>query len=187
MTSRVWTRVLCLVLCFMVLTPILITVAEAETTKVATYLLRLREKPSEKAKVLDAYPRGTKVTILKKGDTWTKVKVRGKVGYMKTNLLAYGRNKGTSSKTDKNSSSSSSGSSSSGKSTSISTGSTAYVIKGIRLNLRAEAKSNSDILGSYRGGTKVTVLKKGRFWSLVEVKGQQGYMANDYLTTEKGQ
>ena len=177
MTSRVWTRVLCLVLCFMVLTPLITAVAETETTKVATYLLRLREKPSEKAKVLDAYPRGTKVTILKKGDTWTKVKVHGKVGYMKTNLLAYGRNKTNDSDNKK----------SSGGSGSITTGSTAYVMKGIRLNLRAEAKGNSEILGSYRGGTKVTVVKKGHFWSLVEVNGLQGYMANDYLTTEKGQ
>ena len=64
-------------------------------------------------------------------------------------------------------------------------GSTAYVQKGIRLNLREKASSSSDILGSFRGGTKVSVLKKGGYWSKVEVDGLTGYMANEYLTSEK--
>ena len=65
--------------------------ALGETTKVAAYLLRLREKPSGDSKVLDAYPRGTKVTILKKGSEWTRVKVQGKTGYMQTRYLAYAK------------------------------------------------------------------------------------------------
>ena len=81
----------------------------------------------------------------------------------------------------------SSGKTSGGKTDSGSgaSGDTAYVMKGVCLNLRAEKNGNSEILGSYRGGTKVTVLKQGRVWSLVEVKGQQGYMATEYLTSEK--
>ena len=65
MKSKFWIRLVCLILCLTVLLPCVS--ALAETTKVATYMLRLREKPSTSAKVLDAYPRGTKVTILKKG------------------------------------------------------------------------------------------------------------------------
>lgn len=167
MTSKVMIRFLCLLLCLTVLMPIV--TAAAETTKVTAYLLRLRQAPSTKAKVLDAFPRGTTVTILKKGETWTKVKVRGKTGYMMTSMLAYGK-KG-------NSSGSSSGDSSSGT--------TMYVAKGVRLNLRDEASTSGQILGTFRGGTKVTVLKKGRHWSYVEVKGLKGYMGNDYLTAEK--
>ena len=67
----------------------------------------------------------------------------------------------------------------------MASGDTAYIIKGVRLNLRDEANSSSEIIGSFRGGTKVTVIKKGRYWSLVEVQGLQGYMANEFLTTVK--
>lgn len=162
---KVWIRLLCLALCLAVLLPF--ACAAGETTRVAAYLLRLREKPSIKAKVLDAYPRGTVVTILKKGDTWTRVRVHEKTGYMQTSLLAYGRKGG-------------------GGSGGSSSGTTMYVMAGVRLNLRAEADTNSDILASYRGGTKVTVLRKGRYWSYVEVGGLKGYMGNDYLTDTKG-
>ena len=71
------------------------------------------------------------------------------------------------------------------KKSSISSGSTAYVVKGVRLNLRESANSSSEILGCFRGGTKVSVLKKGGYWSKVEVDGLTGYMANEYLTSEK--
>ena len=175
--KSVWIkRLLCLLLCLAVLLPC--ASALGETTKVATYLLRLREKPSTSAKVLDAYPRGTRVTILKKGDDWTKVRVHGKEGYMQSDKLSYAKYKKTSS-----SSSSSKSSSSKSSSTDI-TGDTAYVIKGTWLNLR-EAAGGGDIIACFRGGTKVTVLKKGRHWSYVEVKGLLGYMSNDYLTSEK--
>ena len=179
MTSKVWIRILCLMLCFAVLLPCVS--ALAETTKVSAYLLRLRKSPSKNAEVLDAYPRGTVVTILKKGDEWTKVKVHGKTGYMMTRLLAYSRNKNTAAKVTSKTSSKSSTSASSG----VTSGSTAYIVKGVRVNMRAEASDKSEIIGTVRGGTKVTVIKKGRLWSLVEVKGKQGYIFNDLLTTER--
>ena len=178
MKSKKTVRLLCLALCLSVLLPCVS--ALGETTKVTAYLLRLRATASEKGKVLDAYPRGTKVTILKKGDDWTKVEVHGKEGYMKTSYLAYSK--------DSDSDDDSKDSKDSGKEkkkSSISSGSTAYVMKGVRLNLRESANSSSEILGCFRGGTKVTVLKKGGFWSKVEVDGLTGYMANEYLTSEK--
>ncbi len=180
MKSKFWFRLICLVLCMAVLLPCVTSVAEKkkETTKVAAYLLRLREKPSTSAKVLDAYPRGTKVTILKKGTEWTKVKVHEKTGYMQTDKLAYGRaaakkqaSNATKTTTKK----------------AVTTGDTAYIVKGVRLNLREAANTSSEIIASFRGGTKVTILKKGRHWSFVEVKGLQGYMSTDYLTSEKEQ
>ena len=84
-------RLLCLLLCLAVLMPCVS--ALSETTKVTGYLLRLREEASTDGKVIDAYPRGTKVTILKKGDTWTKVSVKGNTGYMMTCYLAYSKDK----------------------------------------------------------------------------------------------
>ena len=165
MTLRFWIRMLCLLLCLAVLLPCVS--AMAETTKVTAYLLRLRAAPSLKARVIDAYPRGTVVTILKKGAEWTRVKVHNKTGYMQTSMLAY--SKGSSG--------------SSGKAS----GSTMYVMKGVRLYLRAEPDSSSEILGTFRGGTAVTVLSKGKYWNKVSVKGLVGYMGNEYLTSVKGE
>ena len=165
MTSRTWMRFLCMLLCLTVLLPCVS--AMAETAKVKVNLLRLRAAASDKSRVLDAYAKGTEVTVLKKGPEWTKVRVRNKTGYMMSKMLTF-----------KNSSSSNSGSSS---------GSTMYVAKDCRLYLRAEPDSNSEILGTFRGGTAVTVLKKGKYWYRVSVKGLEGYMGKEYLVEQKGQ
>ena len=177
MKSRGWIRFLCILLCLSVLLPVVSVCAE--TTKVAAYLLRLRATASDKGRVIDAYPRGTTVTILRKGGEWTKVRVHGKVGYMKTNMLAYGRGSGT------NSSGKSSGKSSG--SSSSSSGTTKYVMMGTRLNLRDQPYSWGDIIASFRGGTKVKVLRSGKYWDYVEVSGLQGYMSKDYLVSNKGE
>ncbi len=166
MTSRTWVRFLCLLLCLTVLLPCVS--AMGETAKVKVNLLRLRAAASDKSRVIDAYAKGTEVTVLKKGPEWTKVRVRNKTGYMMTRMLAF-----------KDGSSSGSGGSSSG--------STMYVAKDCRLYLRAEPDSNSEILGTFRGGTPVTVLKKGKYWYKVSVKGLEGYMGKEYLVEQKGQ
>ena len=178
MRSMIGVRLLCLVLCLAVLLPCV--AALGETTRVATYMLRLREKPSTSSKVLDAYPRGTKVTILKKGSEWTKVKVGGKTGYMQTDKLSYAKYK-----TEAEKEVIFSAASSSAAKKAVISGETAYIKKGIRLNLRSSPSSEGEIIGSYRGGTKVTVITKGRTWSLVAIKGVQGYMYTEYLTAEK--
>ena len=175
MTSRTWLRLLCLVLCLTVLLPCVS--ALGETTKVASYMLRLREKPSTSSKVLDAYPRGTRVTIVKKGSEWTKVKVGDKTGYMQTDKLAYAKYKTAEERATYDSNSSSS--------KKVTSGTTAYIIKGVRVNLRDDASNEGDIIASFRGGTKVTILKKGKYWCHVEVKGLTGYMATEFLTSEK--
>ena len=167
MTSKKWVRFLCLVLCLAVVLPCISASAAEEKTKVTAKLLRLRATPSAKGRVIDAYPKGTEVTILKKGSEWTKVRVRNKTGYMQTKFLAY----------SKSYSSSVSGSS----------GSTMYVMKDCRLYLRAEPDSSSEILGTFRGGTAVTVLKKGKYWYRVSVKGLEGYMGKEYLVDVKGE
>ncbi len=201
MKSTVRIRLLCLLLCLSVLAPC--ASVQAETTKVTGYLLRLREGASTDSKVIDAYPRGTKVKILKKGDTWTKVSVKDKEGYMMTCYLAYSKDKpeeekngDTSRKSSSATSSSSSSGSSSGSSSSASSeasknekssssGSTMYIEKGSCVNFREEANSDSAVIDSYRGGTKVTVLKKGKYWSRVEINGVVGYIATEFLTSEK--
>ena len=160
---RIVAWLLCLLLCLTVLLPC--TSAAAETAKVTARLLRLRAQPSAKARVIDAYAKGTEVTILKKGSEWTKVKVKGKTGYMQTRYLSCAKDQ-------------SSGAGNAGDST-------MYVKKGVWLYLRAEPDSNSEILATVKGGTAVTVLKKGKYWTKVSVKGLEGYMGNEYLSGKK--
>ena len=56
---------------------------------------------------------------------------------------------------------------------------------GTTLNLRAEPNAWSTILGSYRVGTAVTVLKRGSVWTKVRVNGKTGYMGSQYLVSSK--
>lgn len=145
--------------------------ALAETVTVKGYKVRLREKPSTKSEVIDAYPSGTKATLLEKRGEWAKVRIRNKTGWMMTAFL---RDK------NGNSLSSGSGSGSSG-------GTVMYVrtYSGDKLNLRAEPNSYSEVLGRYKDGTRVTVLKRGTYWVKVSVDGKVGYMGSEYLVSSK--
>ena len=44
----------------------------------------LRKGPGTKYRTIGNYPTGTKVTLLQRGKTWSKVSVGGKTGWMKT-------------------------------------------------------------------------------------------------------
>ena len=160
-TKRIVAGLLCLLILFSTAS----VMAEKRTIRTG-YMVRLRAKPSSSSKVLDAYPVGTTVNVLDKGTSWCKVRVKGKTGYMMTKYLY-----------------SDSGNGGGGGGT----GKTMYVWtpSGTTLNLRAEANSWSTILGSYRVGTAVTVLKWGSVWSKVSVKGKTGYMFSYYLSSSK--
>lgn len=58
------------------------------------------------------------------------------------------------------------------------------VITAGTLNLRAEANTDSDILGKYGWGTEVEVLGFDGSWAFVQVGGQKGYMYTQYLGAE---
>ncbi|MBQ7784887.1 MAG: SH3 domain-containing protein [Clostridia bacterium] len=58
------------------------------------------------------------------------------------------------------------------------------VITAGTLNLRADATTESDVLGKYGWGTEVEVLGFSGNWAYVEVGGQKGYMYAQYLGGE---
>ena len=58
------------------------------------------------------------------------------------------------------------------------------VITAGTLNLRAEANTDSEILGKYGWGTEVEVLGYDGSWAFVQVGGQKGYMYTQYLGAE---
>ena len=120
--------------------------------------LNLRQNASLDAKVLGQYPTGTWIEVVEKGNTWSKVKVDGKNGYMMTKYLSSAAAENT------------------------------YYVRtntGIGLNLRKAPSTGSDFITSYPIGTKVNVLHKGNGWAYVDVNGTRGYMAARFLSAGK--
>lgn len=120
--------------------------------------LNLRQTASLDAKVLGQYGTGTWIEVVKKGETWSQVKVNGKQGYMMTKYLNFGLN-----------------------------GNTMYVRTntGIGLNLREAPNLCAKIITSFPVNTAVQVIQAGDSWHKVKVGQLSGYMSSAYLTTKK--
>ena len=52
-------------------------------------VVNFRLYPGMKTKVIKAYPVGTKVTVLEKGENWCKVEIEGRQGYVSTYMLKF--------------------------------------------------------------------------------------------------
>ncbi len=117
-------------------------------------LLNLRAEASQSSASLAQYPTGTWMKVLEAGDTWTKVSVAGKEGYVMSKYL-----------------------------TGAGTASTLYVRTntGANLNLRTAPTLEGDILGSYKSGTAVSILSRGNGWHKVQINDAIGYMASRFL------
>lgn len=138
----------------MSLTPMLAMADTADSALVVGGMLNLRQEASLTAKVLGQYPTGTLVEITTPGQEWHQVSVNGKSGYMLAKYLSSGN------------------------------GDMAATIRtntGIGLNLREEPSLSGKLMGSYKPGTKVTVMQKGATWCRVKVEGQEGFMATQFL------
>lgn len=130
--------------------------------------LNLREEPSLSGKLITSYKPGTKVTVLQKGATWSRVRVDGKEGFMSTQYLNFG-----------GASTPSTPATPSGKVAIVNNPKDTQV-----LNLRQTASLDAKVLAYYRNGTKVTILKAGTTWHKVQVEdGKIGYMMTKYLKT----
>lgn len=158
MNNKKGTRVFSLVLAMLLLAVPMLAHGESQYATVKGGGLNLRETASLEAKVLGQYGTGTWIEILEKGDTWCKVKVAGKTGYMMTKYLNLGAS-----------------------------GKTLYVRTntGIGLNLRAAPSMDAAIITSFPIGTAVTVLQQGAGWHKVQVDCREGYMSSKFLSAEK--
>ena len=155
--SKKYARTLCIALCAVMLLSAAPALAETYAT-VRGGGLNLRQTASLDARVLGQYPTGTWITVLEPGDTWSKVTVNGKTGYMMSQYLSSAENTAVM-----------------------------YVQTntGIGLNLRKGPSEKSEIITSYKPGTAVQVLKKGNGWYYVCVSGQKGYMSSRFLVAQK--
>ena len=120
--------------------------------------LNLRQTASLEAKVLGQFGTGTWIEVVKKGETWSQVKVNGKAGYMMTKYLNFAQN-----------------------------GKTLYVRTntGIGLNLREAPNLCAKIITSFPINTAVNVIQAGENWHKVKVGELTGYMSSAYLTAKQ--
>jgi hypothetical protein len=52
-------------------------------------VVNFRLYPGMKTKIIKAYPVGTQVTVLEKGELWCKVEIEGRQGYVSTYMLKF--------------------------------------------------------------------------------------------------
>ena len=135
--------------------------------------LNLREEPSMQGKIITSYKPGTKVTVLQKGASWSRVKVNDAEGFMATQYLKF-----------------STGNTGSGASSPNGTLAHGTNPKDTHVrNLRKDPSLDAKVLDCYRNGVKVTILKGGSTWHKVQVEdGKTGYMMAKFLkvTNENG-
>ena len=126
--------------------------------------VRLRSGPSVNYSIIASYAVGTPLTILTTGETWSKIRINGRTGYMMNDFIQVG-----------------SGSSS------VAGGYTAYVVSanGKTVVLRSGPSKQYSALASYNVGQAATVISYGSTWCKVSINGLEGYMMTEFLSTVK--
>ncbi len=120
-----------------------------------TQVLNLRETASATAAVLGKYRNHTPVSVLQRGDTWCKVQVGDKTGYMMTAYLKMTAEPYTATVKNPNG--------------------------GSIVNFRSGPSWSASIKTKLPVGTGVTVLEKGTDWTMVSVDGATGYVSTWFL------
>ncbi len=123
----------------------------------ATTTVNVRSSDSEQADKVDKVTGGTKVEVLEQRvNGWTKVKVNGKEGYIKSEFLTV--------------------------ITVVNAGdSIGQVTATSNVNVRAAASQDAERLGLLTGGTTVELLENLGEWSKINYNGQVGYVKSEFL------
>lgn len=123
----------------------------------------LRANTSTRSFILDHCITGRVVRVLSTGKNWTKVDYDGMRGYVLTSSLAFYPNAIRSYETGLIAYE--------GRTTGKST-----------INIRANAKNNSRILGDYVLGTPLTIFERDDKWCEVDVAGWHCYILTEYVS-----
>ena len=118
--------------------------------------LNVRANASTNSKILGSLSNGTKVEILSTSNGWHKIEFNGGTGYVSADYITL-------------------------NSSQVQTTSTGTV-KADALNVRANASTNSSIIGSLSNGTKVEILSTSNGWHKIKFNGGIGYVSVDYIT-----
>ena len=140
--------------------------------------LNLRTGPGQGYPSIGQYRGGSYVMVLQKGNGWWKVSAGGQVGFMSTEFLRDGILKPTGSQSTGSISTTTGSASASGGYALVTNPRSTQV-----LNLRETPSTTSRVLGQFRNGTRVTVLRQGTEWCKVKTAANVvGYMMTRYLT-----
>jgi len=123
----------------------------------------LRANTSTKSFILDHCTTGRVVRVLSTGKNWTKIDYDGMRGYVLTSSLEFYPNAIRSYETGLIAYE--------GRTTGKST-----------INIRANAKNNSRILGDYVLGTPLTIFERDDKWCEVDVAGWHCYILTEYVS-----
>lgn len=130
--------------------------------------LNLRAEADKGSKSLGMYANGTEVTVTHREDGWAYVTVEGQKGCMMLKFLSLPDGSAPENPDD----------------SFTPTENTPMYIRtddGLKLHLREKASKDSESLGLYPVGTKVTVLGRQGTWARVTVEGKSGWMMLRYL------
>lgn len=132
----------------------------SSATITAEISANVRAEASVKSEVIGWALKGDKVTVLEKGEKWSKVQLKnGKIGYIHNSFIG--------------------GASSEGSGETSGTGAT--ITAEVSANVRAEASAKSKVIGWAMKGDKVTILEKSGNWYKVQLKnGKTGYIHSNY-------
>ena len=124
--------------------------------------VRLRSGPSVNYSIIASYAVGTPLTVLTTGESWSKIRINGRTGYMMNSFIDTSSSGG-----------------------SVAGGYTAYVVSanGRTVMMRSGPSKQYNALASYNVGQRVTVLSYGSTWCQVRINGLEGYMMTEFLST----
>lgn len=128
------------------------------------YGVRLRTGPSTAYRIIRTYAVGTPVTVLERGNYWSRIRINGTTGYMMSQFLNFGG-----------------GSWNPGGDEQAVCYATIWSRNGYGVRLRTGPSKSYSKIGVYSVGTTVTVLQKGAVWDRVRVGSRVGWMMNEFL------
>jgi peptidoglycan hydrolase-like protein with peptidoglycan-binding domain len=141
------------------------TMAAVDTQRGRVLHLRSSRSDAGSKNILASIPSGTRLTVLSKGEGWTKVTYSGKTGYVRTGFLRF---PSTPEKVK----------------TGIGSGEALVSTQpGRSLNLRSSQSSahSANIIAYIPSGTVVGLIEAGPSWSRISFGGLTGYAQSGYL------
>ena len=122
--------------------------------------VNLRSGPGKNYSSIGFYSVGTEALMITKGKTWSYIRVGNRYGYMMTQYLTEKQPVGP-----------------------VPPVAGAYVVSanGKNVNLRAAPTTASRIIKSFRVGTRLTVVTRGKDWNFILINGYYGYMMRQFI------
>ncbi len=145
------------------------SVSEQQKGEITASRLNIRSQASTSSNVIGSLTNGTVVDLHEQTGSWFKVSVNNQWGFIHSD---YVKTSGGSSGSDSNSDTVS--------------GHQKGEVTASRLNVRSQASTSSNVIGSLTNGTVVDLYEQSGNWFKVKVNSQWGFIHSDYVKTSGG-